>query len=257
MIWRRDWWLRGNYSIQIDFTVHALPAYASGTLNQEDRPGYALFGITFGSECLGESWTGSQEGDSFLDRLMPGSAGDSAAWMAVWTDDGRFGIYSHTSDTLKPVDSRAEITTRAPRAGDTGSILLFVDGTDPRYAAIDVMLFYGDTWQSISLPNVNREAYTEGFFGIVGRGGLDVSLGKITLAPRENEVLDTPLNELHVCYPLLDTLRVSDGIWRCRFIALFRNDGGHAAIRIKERAANVAEHGRREAGAAVRRGPQV
>ncbi len=234
MVWRRDWWLRGNYSIQIDFTVHALPAHASGTPNQQDRPGYALFGIAFGSECLGESWTGSQEGDTFLDRLLPGSAGDSAAWMAVWTDDGRFGIYSHTSDTLKPVDKRAEITTRAPRAGETGSILLFVDGTDPRYASIEAMLFYDDTWQSISLPNVNREAYTEGFFGIVARGGLDVSIGNVTLAPRENEALETPLNELQVCYPLLDSLQESDGIWHCRFIALFRNDGGHAAIRIAD-----------------------
>ncbi|MEZ4698716.1 MAG: alkaline phosphatase D family protein [Rhodothermales bacterium] len=234
MIWRRDWWLRGNYSIQLDFTIHAVPAYREGTPNRQDRPGYALFGLCFGSECLNESWTGSQEGDSFIDRLLPGSAGDSAAWMAIWTDDGRFGVYPHTADTLKPVDSRAEIRTRPPREGDTGSILLFVDGTDPRYASIEAMLFYDDTWHSVTVPNANREAYTEGFFGVVGRGMLDMSFSQLMLAPRDNEMLETPLNELHVAYALLDSLREEDGIWRCTFMALFRNEGGVAQLRIAD-----------------------
>ncbi len=132
------------------------------------------------------------------------------------------------------MDPRAETETRRPRPGESGSLVLFVDGPDPRYAAIEAMLFYDDTWHAIAVPNVNREAFTEGFFGIVSRGAMDVAVDSVSLAPRQNEPLDTPLNELLVCYPLLETLRAEAGMWRCRFVALCRDDGARLALRIAE-----------------------
>ncbi|MCB1122596.1 MAG: hypothetical protein KJT03_13670, partial [Verrucomicrobiae bacterium] len=42
------------------------------------------------------------------------------------------------------------------------------------------------------------------------------------------------LNELHVAYPLGDSLKQEDGKWICKFIALFRSDGKEVSIRVSD-----------------------
>jgi hypothetical protein len=91
MAWRRDWQLSDNYSIRIDFTIRAMPDYDEASDHDQDRPGFAGFGLCFGSSCLHESWTGSETGEtiSLLKSLVPGRRGQEAAWMTLLTDDGR------------------------------------------------------------------------------------------------------------------------------------------------------------------------
>ena len=72
---------------------------------------------------------------------------------------------------------------------------------------------------------------------MAGQGLLDFEIGTFTVEPDENAPLSPRLNECHVCYALGDTLRQEEGDWRVRFIALFRNDGEKAELRIADKPA--------------------
>jgi len=79
MIWRRDWKLKGNYTIRIEATVRALPPVIEERRDDPDyAPGYSLMGICFGGRSLLESWSVGK------------SKARTAAWMALWRGDGRF-----------------------------------------------------------------------------------------------------------------------------------------------------------------------
>ena len=80
--------------------------------------------------------------------------------------------------------------------------------------------------------NVERKKFLEGFVGLVGRGALDFEITEFRVDPGDNTPLNEPVNELQVCYPLGDTLRQVDGKWHCRFVAIFRQEGDTAGIRI-------------------------
>ena len=236
MLWRRDWQLSGNYSIQIHFTIHSLPATNPSAKSLQERPGYSVFGIGFGSHCLHESWSGSQneEDSSFLKSLIPGNQRREAAWMLLVTDDGRLGIFSHLTDELIPVDDEIEIDIGRLNAGDTGSLTLFVTGEDDQYADVSGLLAIGDEWHTLHLPRVNRTSYTSGYVGLVTRGLIDFEIASVSLDPGDNFSLDTPVNELHVCYPLGDTLRKETDGWHCTFVALCRNAGNRIELRVND-----------------------
>ena len=191
-------------------------------------------GIGFGSSCLHESWTGSLTGEdtSFLKSFIPGKNQRDTAWMLLITDDGRFGIYSHLTDELIPVDDQAEIQIGRLKAGSQGSLTLFVTGEDDQYADLTALLEVDDVWHTIQLARVNRISYTNGYVGIVGRGHLDFEVPIVSLNPGENLSLNAPQNELHVCYPLGDTLVEEADGWHCTFIALCRNYGEEVSIKI-------------------------
>ncbi|MGY8771226.1 MAG: hypothetical protein ACKVH8_22665 [Pirellulales bacterium] len=42
------------------------------------------------------------------------------------------------------------------------------------------------------------------------------------------------MNELHVCYPLGDTLKQVDGNWQCKFVSLFRSGGKKVELRVAD-----------------------
>ncbi len=234
MIWRRDWQLSGNYSIAFDFKVHALPDYEDESATQQLQPGYAAFGLTFGSSCLHESWTGSNTGQqqSLLKTLIPGQQKTEAAWMALITDSGDFGFYSHLTDALIPVDGDAALNFGKIRAGSEGTITLFVTGNDEQYADISALLRIDDDWHTVRLPRVNRISFTNGYFGLVARGLLDFEVSNVSLDSGVNLQLKVPTNELQVCYPLGDTLIEKEDGWHCTFISIFRNTGQEASIRL-------------------------
>lgn len=236
MLWRRDWQLSGNYSIRFDFTIHALPAYDEDSHILQNQPGYAVLGLTFGSSCLHESWSGSNAGQhtSLLKSLIPGQRTSDAAWMALLSDSGDFGFYSHLTDELTPIDGDAALTFDTLRPGVSGSITLFVAGDDEQYADISALLHIDDDWHTVRLPRVNRISYTNGYFGLVARGLMDFEITSISLDPGENIQLDAPTNELQVCYPLGDTLRQADDSWTCRFVSIFRNAGQEAVLRVSD-----------------------
>jgi hypothetical protein len=223
MIWRRDYKLKGNYAIQIEATIRALPAVIEEQKDNPDyAPGYSLMGIGFGSRSLLEGWSVGR------------SKAPTAAWMALWRGDGRFGICSHATDTAEPAADRSEERSVSLRPGDTVQIELVVSGDDPDKAMVTARLVAGNDETVVHCRGVDRKKYTDGYFGLVGRGSLDFEVSRVKLTPGENKPIAAPVNDLHVCYPLGDTLRTAGGIWQCMFIAMFRRDGERAEIRVAD-----------------------
>ena len=246
MLWRRDWQLSGNYSVRFDFNILSLPDYGDldyAGLPQQDetagpplhaQPGYGVLGLAFGSSCLHESWTGSNSDEdvSLLRSIIPGQYKTEASWMALVSDAGDFGFYSHLTDDLTPIDGEASLQFKPLRAGDSGSMTLFVAGDDEEYADISALLRIGEAWHAVRLPRVNRISFTNGYFGLVARGLIDFEISNVSLDPGDNIELNAPANELQVCYPLGDTLHLEDDGWHCKFVSIFRNSGQKASIRI-------------------------
>ena len=236
MIWRRDWQLSGNYFIQADFEIIALPPDDQNSPHKQLNASYSCFGICFGSSCLHESGNGSQSSNnsSLLRSLGKGNMGSEAAWMLLLTDDGRFGIYSHTSDELIPVEKNCEIKGIDVKPGSTGSFGLYVWGSDNQYANITGILSINDSVYTIELPSANRISFTNGYLGLVTRGLIDFRYTRIALDAGENFPLETPINELHTCYALGDSIRREAGEWHCTFIAIVRSQGEKISIRISD-----------------------
>ncbi len=214
MIWRRDWKLERNFHIVVEAVVRELP-------RKTPEPGYSLMGICFGGRTLYESWNGA------------GGPGD-ACWYAAWRDDRTFGVYDHTTDDRKPVARHAETTGPQLAPGDRVTIEVELSGDSGSMATVDARITAKGETASVHLENFDRSDYTNGYFGLVGRGWLDFEVTRVELDPQANEPIEAPLNELRVCYPLGDTLREVDGEWRCRFIAVFRQEGRFAEIRISD-----------------------
>ncbi len=214
MIWRRDWKLERNYRIVVEATVRELP-------RKTPEPGYSMMGICFGGSTLYESWNGA------------GKPGD-ACWYAAWRDDGAFGVYDHTTDDRRPVARHAETQGPALKVGDRVTLEVEVSGDSGNMATVDARLIANGETSTIHLENFDRSSHTNGHFGLVGRGWLDFEVNRVELDPQRNEPLDAPVNELRVCYALGDTVREVDGAWRCRFIAVFRQEGRFADIRIAD-----------------------
>ncbi|MHC4798494.1 MAG: alkaline phosphatase D family protein, partial [Planctomycetota bacterium] len=232
MIWRRDWKLTGNYLIRIEATVRALPSAPNGEPKwRQDHKGYALMGICFGGQSLYESWRGGgprwQKNPEWLDS-------GCASWMAAWRDDGRFGVYDHATD--EPRVARPDSEQRAPTlsSGDRVTIKLAVTGDDLETCNLAARLVTDSKVATVECTEVERKKYTEGYFGLVARGLLDFEVNRVMLKPAANVQIIAPLNELEICYPLGDTLRESKGLWRCRFVAVFRNDGEKAEVRVSD-----------------------
>jgi hypothetical protein len=162
------------------------------------------------------------------------SKAKTAAWMALWRGDGRFGIYSHATDRPETAAERSERTSLSLQPGQKVRIELEVSGDNPQKATVTARLAASSGETIVQCPNVNRAEYTEGYFGLVGRGLLDFEVNRVALIPLKNQPIRTAVNDLHVCYPLGDTLHKVDSSWHCRFIAMFRSDGGRVQIRVAD-----------------------
>jgi len=215
MIWRRDWQLQKNYVIEADLTIHA-------EADKQPEPGYSLAGVCFGGRTLYESWNGA------------GAPGD-ACWYAAWRDDGTFGVYDHTTDKRRKVARHSESRAAPPKAGDRAKIIVAASGSSGSMATLDVRLIVnGSEAAAVHLENFDRSDYTNGYWGVVGRGWLDFSVDEVRLDPQDNEPVAAPVNELRVAYALGDSLEQAGGVWRCRFLTVFRQEGRRAEIRIAD-----------------------
>lgn len=223
MIWRRDWELGGNYVICLEAEIKALPPLPEETeKSKEYAPEYSLVGICFGGRSLLESWKGGAGSNGY------------AAWMALWRAGGRFGIYTHATDDPSTAQPGSEKPSVNLKVDDKISIRLAVTGDDEDKCTVTASLEAHNTSTVIRCENVDRRKFTDGYFGIVGRGLLDFAVERLTLIPFDNKPIDAPVNDLRVCYALGDTLKKAGGGWRCRFITMFHSDGQSVEIRIAD-----------------------
>ena len=241
MIWRRDWRLTGNYTISIDATVRGLPEPTGDPSWRHNQPGYALMGICFGGRSLHESWYGLDRRIGYGPRLWTefdqwqaeARFGD-AAWMAAWRDDGRFGIYDHATDMPRTAQDGSERSGRKPSPGDKVRIVLQVSGGDRLTATVTATLGVGESITTVACQDVDRKKFAQGYFGLAARGLLDFEVNRIRLDEGENRPLNAPVNQCHTCYALGETLELMTGRWRCKFVAVFRDRGRKAEIRIAD-----------------------
>ncbi len=217
IIWNRDWQLTGNYAFRARFTVKDLKPE-----NRGEAGGF--LGLSFGGESFYESM-------QFEKRMGQGSV--SASWMALWHKDGRFGLYDHGDDN-KPLSATAEVRSAALRADDTVELVVQVTGPTAGPATVTATLIAGETENSVTVGNVDRAQFTDGYFGLACYGSLDFEVNRVEISPGSNQARPLELNELHLCYPLGDTLRQEDGRWKARFVALFRSSGDTVTIRVAE-----------------------
>ncbi|MEE2684773.1 MAG: hypothetical protein VYB09_00565 [Planctomycetota bacterium] len=217
MLWRRDWSLSGGYTIAIKLRVVQLPEPTEGFVI---TPGDALMGICFGAKTRMESWLG-------------GSQPGQACWMAAWRDNQTFGVYDHSKDKPTPATKQGEQAAPALKAGDEVEIFLQVKPTDAIKADITAEFLFGDQSVQVRCTGVDQEMITKGYFGVVGRGLLDFEVTRVRLAAEDNEPIDDPVNELRVAYALGNTLRQNEeGNWTCRMMAVFRDQGELAEVRV-------------------------
>lgn len=224
LLWNRQWKLSGNYRVQIQAKVKALsPDVAAG--DGADwamyQPGNGLLGISFGGQSQFESYYPSAE----------------ASAMLVLQEDGRFGLVKHTDTSLPGVAEETVQDQPALQIGDDIRLTLQVSGRAKDYATVNGELWVnGNKRAGVTWGQAPRANETDGYVGLASRGLLDVEITSIQLEPGSNRALHAPQNRCQVCYALGDSLREEGGRWRVRFVALFREAGKQAAIRVSDSA---------------------
>jgi len=214
MIWRRDWSLKGNYQLNARFTIRDLNPKGRG----EDT-GY--FGLSFGGESLFET------------REFRGAPKGASSWMALWEKNGTFKLSEH-GQKGRPLEGTSLVNTPVFEVGDQLRLNVEVYGDSTETANVTVSLEYGGQHYAVTKKGVNREMFTNGYIGLAAYGSLDFEVNQVEIDPGENKSEPILLNELHVAYPLGDTLELVDGEWMCKFIALFRSDGNEVSIRVSD-----------------------
>lgn len=192
MIWRRDWKMQGNYTIQIEVEIKALPPSLRETIDwRQHQAGYALAGICFGSDSLHESWSAAgNEADLQLYQYQ--DRAEKTCWFAAWRDNGTFGLYDHASDVPEPLDKHLEVAVSKPEVGDRVTIQLEVSGGESEPAQVMATFFRHAEKTQVLIRNVEREKFTDGYVGLVSRGLLDFEVKEVILHPGKTKACSYP-----------------------------------------------------------------
>lgn len=214
MIWRRDWSLTGNFTLRAGFTIKALNPEGRG-----EKGGY--LGLAFGGESLFES------------REFRGAPKGASSWMAIWEKQGVFKLTEH-GQKERPLEGTRDVNTTVFNPGDQLSIKIEVSGSDSTTATVTATLSHQGQSYSVTKEDVDRSMYTDGYLGLAAYGALDFEVNQVEIDPGENKASPLKVNDLHVAYPLGDSLKQVDGKWTAKFIALFRSDGETVSIRVSD-----------------------
>jgi hypothetical protein len=223
VIYRRDWRLTGDYSVEAVFTYRA-PRTAVSVGDDRNwkmyQDGYGRMGIAIGAKSLLESY---------------GKINNAVR--IVWSDDntlqivppsrGRRNQQTSGRNFAAKVDARLEL-----KPGDQVKLTVTVvpgnDGQAIVLAAIAANGIEASIRQKIPQRAVN------GYVGVAARGLIDFEVDNFEVKPGANKQLNAPQLDCYVCYALGDTLKLVDGKWRCRFVGLFASDGDTAELRIAD-----------------------
>ncbi len=215
IIYRSDLQLQGDYTIEATFKLHAprtKPADDDDPNWKMYQDGYAQMGIALGAKSQMESYSKERN----VTRV-------------VWDDSGRLLLFRPGKQS-KPV---AGINKQPVSIGD--EVKLSVQVTrNAQQARVVVELSVAGSVVS-KLDTSLAASMTEGYAGIVGRGLMDFSVSEFSVIGSE-VTRSTPTDfDCYACYPLGDTLSLSDhGRWSVRFVGLFHSDGESAELRIAD-----------------------
>lgn len=218
ILYRRDSFLTGKYSIRARFIYHA-DAIAPPADDNSDwkmyQSGYALMGIAIGAKSLFESF----------DKAT------NAAQIA-WSDDGSLSLTRRVAGK-KGAGNRSANQRHAAfelTPGDTVDLSVEVI---PQGENAEIAISLGRSDATVNWAVTVPVSQTEGYVGVVGRGLIDFSVETLTIHAETSSPLDVKTCSCLACYPLGDTLKKNlDGDWTVRFIGIFESDGDRAEIRI-------------------------
>ena len=215
IIWNRQWKLSESFGIRLSAVVKRLTARQ----RDDDDERWLMYGQSYG--LFGISFAGQTQFESFYPS-------PDAAPTALMFEDGRYGIYRYLGNDPAPLSKNSvrktspltvddEISMQVAVAGEQVSLLVAVNGRE---------------LPSVSIAVADRSL--KGYFGIAARGLLDIEISSVSIQPGENEALNAPLNECHVCYALGDTLRLENQRWTVKFIGICRSGGNELSIRVAD-----------------------
>lgn len=226
VLWRRDWKLSGAYTITIQGIYHAdCPDVAEG--DNADwkmyQPGNGVIGIAIGGKSLFESYgkerqatlIGWQDNKALAIVKEPASGKGNGSW----TGKSRQGPKSVKALTLDP--------------GDTFTLTLQVSKEGSGFTALEATLDCNGNTTKLTRTGIPQR-FTDGYFGVVGRGLVDFAISGVSIDAKENEPLNIGFADCCACYPLGDSLKKVDGEWQVRFVGLFASDGEKAEIRVSD-----------------------
>jgi hypothetical protein len=226
VLWRRDWKLSGDYSITIQGTYHAnRPAVAEGdNANWKMyQPGNGFIGIAIGGKNLFESYgkerqttlIGWQDNNTLSVVKEPASGRGSGNW----TGKSRKGPKSVEATALKP--------------GKIFTLKLKVSKEGNGFTALEVILESNGEQSSFKRTGIPQR-FTDGYFGVVGRGLIDFDISGVSIDAKENKPLNIGIADCCACYPLGDSLTQVGGDWQVRFVGVFASDGKKVEIRVSD-----------------------
>lgn len=218
VLYRRDQFLTGKYSIRARFTYYSDatdPGDGDDPSWKMFQPGYGLMGVAIGAKNLFESFNKV-----------------SNATQIGWTDDGKLSIAERPRRNrgAGPQQSSTSQDTFNLSTGDVVDLRIDVI-PEGNQAVVLVVLTRGD--ESTTLRRKIPTAQTEGFVGVVGRGLIDFSVISLAIDAETSRPLNVQTSPCLACYPLGDTLKQDkDNKWTVRFVGLFDRDGNEAELRV-------------------------
>ncbi len=224
VLWRRDWKLKDVYEVTLQGTFRGhLPEIPEG--DQADwkmyQPGYGLIGLAIGGKSLFESYGKERQ-----------------ATLIGWQDDHTFGVIKEPS-TGKGKGNTAGQARKGPKSvsapalqpGDTFTLSLAVSSDGAGMAKVTSVFTTGDEPVKLERTGVPWR-FTQGYFGVVGRGLIDFEINGVSIEAKQNEPLNVGIADCYSCYPLGDSLKKVDGKWQVKFVGVFASDGDQAEIRV-------------------------
>ncbi|MEO2015489.1 MAG: alkaline phosphatase D family protein [Fuerstiella sp.] len=223
IIYRRDWKLVGEYSIEAVFTYRA----PRPTASDGDDPtwkmyqdGYGRMGIAIGAKNLLESY---------------GKINNAVR--IVWCDDNTLQIVPPSRGRRNLQNSGRNFAAKTDanlqrKSGDQVTMTVHVVPARGGQANVSVVIAANGSEATIR-QNIPQRS-VNGYVGVVARGLIDFEVNSFDVKPGANKPLSAPKLDCYVCYPLGDTLKLVDGKWQCRFVGLFAADGTTAELRIAD-----------------------
>ena len=169
----------------------------------------------------------------FETREFRGAPKGASSWLALWEKDGTFKLSEH-GQRGKPLEGTQAVDTPVFEVGDQVRLMVEVSGDSDELADVTVNLEHRGQNYAVTKAGVNRSMYTDGYLGLAAYGALDFEVNRVEIDPGHKKRGPILINDLHVAYPLGDSLKKVDGKWRCKFIALFRSDGEAVSIRVSD-----------------------